>query len=118
MQKLKLTLVAATAATLGLAGVGTALASQGSSTPRPSNPSITAPADTAGPADTDNVQEGDQTTPDTAAEATETTGSETASSETASSETAGESAVDDGNDGGHADPEGVDVNHEGGADEK
>lgn len=25
---------------------------------------------------------------------------------------------DDGNDGGHADPDGVDVNHEGGADEK
>ncbi|TFD21373.1 hypothetical protein [Cryobacterium sp. TMS1-13-1] len=35
-------------------------------------------------------------------------------------ETPGSEAAtpDDGNDGGHADPEGVDVNHEGGADEK
>ena len=35
-------------------------------------------------------------------------------------ETPGSEAAtpDDGNDGGHADPEGIDVNHEGGADEK
>jgi hypothetical protein len=35
--------------------------------------------------------------------------------ETTDPETSG---VSDGNDGGHADPEGVDVNHEGAADEK
>ncbi|MEO6205686.1 MAG: hypothetical protein ABIO67_09925, partial [Mycobacteriales bacterium] len=63
-------------------------------------------------ADTDTLQEGNQTSPDVpgAADAAEPAGTEKAD--------ASETGASDGNDGGHADVEGVDVNHEGGADEK
>ena len=94
MNKIKLTVVAL--ATVGFAAAGISTAFAGSS-----NSSSKAPAASTAAADTDNVQEGDQTTQDGpgAAEAPET-------------------GPSDGNDGGHADPEGVDVNHEGGPDEK
>ena len=42
----------------------------------------------------------------------------TAAETAAGTETASETGPSDGNDGGHADAPGVDVNHEGGADEK
>jgi hypothetical protein len=81
--------------------------------PLPANtvPARTSPAPTAdkpasnGAADTDNVQSGDQTTPDSpAASATENSGE------------APETAGSDGP-GGHADPPG-DVQHQGGASEQ
>lgn len=63
-------------------------------------------APSSGTAVTDTATPGTPDAPDSESEsAGETTGTE--------SVTPG-----DGNDGGHADPEGVDVNHEGGADEK
>ena len=96
MNKIKLTVVALATVGLGAVGISTAFAGSPNSAPKAPAAS-TAAADT----DTDNVQEGDQTTQDGpgAAEAPET-------------------GPSDGNDGGHADPEGVDVNHEGGPDEK
>lgn len=75
----------------------------------------TADAETADSAkDTDTLQQGDQSTPDTgtAAETESTTES------AAGTEAASETGPSDGNDGGHADAPGADVNHEGGANEK
>jgi hypothetical protein len=133
MNKIKLTVVALATAGVGLVGVNTAFAGTPHTAPK-------APA--VHPAtDGDNVQQGDQTTPDVpgaveAPEATSTTSARqsasvtsapaaSATGETPGTETpdatessASESGTSDGNDGGHADPEGVDVNHVGGADEK
>ena len=61
-------------------------------------------APNSGTAETDTATPGTPDAPDSES-AGETTGTESAT-------------PGDGNDGGHADPEGVDVNHEGGADEK
>jgi len=128
MNKIKVTFVALATAGVGLVGVNTAFA--GSPHTPPKAPAV-APA-----TDGDNVQEGDQTTPDVpgaveAPEATSTKGAaqstsvKSAAAETPGTETpdgtesgSSESGASDGNDGGHADPEGVDVNHVGGADEK
>ncbi len=124
MNKIKLAIVAVTTRGLGVAGVSTAFAGQPTSTVPTKAPAATAPQ-----ADTDTVQQGDQTTPDLpgAADATETVisgtsaatksapkGTSGAASEAASSE----SGVSDGNDGGHQDAEGIDVNHQGDANEK
>jgi hypothetical protein len=131
MNKIKVTLVALVTAGVGLAGVNTAFAGSPQTTPK-------APA-VAPSTDGDNVQEGDQTTPDVpgAVDSPEATSSkvaarstsvksvkfaaaETPTAETPGVETPGaaEAGASDGNDGGHADPVGVDVNHVGGADEK
>jgi hypothetical protein len=56
-------------------------------------------------ADTDNIQEGDQTGPDTGAEATSEAGGET------TTETGGESATESDGPGGHEDPAG-NVDHQ------
>jgi hypothetical protein len=86
------TIAAAGIIALALTGVGVSGAI--AATPAPSSP-VT-----------------DGATPGTGA--TEAPGTES-TTETTDPETDG---VSDGNDGGHADPEGIDVNHEGGADEK
>jgi hypothetical protein len=75
-------------------GAGAALAATSTPTPQSSNSAPTA-------------------TPSTDVEVPDAT--EAAAVETAGSES---STVSDGNDGGHADPTGADVNHEGGASEK
>lgn len=110
-----------------LASVGLGLSSVAQAAPVTSTkPPVAAPvvasvSPTAGDAetadsakDTDTLQQGDQTTPDTgtAAETESTTES------AAGTETASETGPSDGNDGGHADAPGADVNHEGGANEK
>jgi hypothetical protein len=135
MNKIKITVVALATAGVGLVGVNTAFAGTAHITPK-------APA-VAPATDGDNVQERDQSTPDVpgAVEAPEATSSKVAAQSTSTSvkaaaaksaaaETPGtetpdgteagvsETGASDGNDGGHADPEGVDVNHEGGAGEK
>lgn len=135
MNKIKATVVVLAAAGAGLAGINAAFAGTVHNTPKP--PTV-APA-----TDGDNVQEGDQTTADVpgAVEVPEATNSKvpatstsssvksatakpaaevTPTTETADATTSGasETGASDGNDGGHADPEGVDVNHEGGVDEK
>jgi hypothetical protein len=143
MNKIKVTVVTLATAGIGLVGVNTAFAGSHLTTPK-------APA--VSPAtDGDNVQQGDQTTPDVpgAVEAPEATSTKVGAQsmplsansapaksasvrsaadhpvteapdakEGASGSGASESSASDGNDGGHADPEGVDVNHEGGAGEK
>jgi hypothetical protein len=86
------TIAAAGIIALALTGVGVSGAI--AATPAPSSP-VT-----------------DGTTPGTGA--TEAPGTES-TTETTGLESDG---VSDGNDGGHADPEGIDVNHEGAADEK
>ncbi len=97
MNKIKITVVALATAGVGLVGVNTAFAGSAHTTPK-------APA-VAPAADSTSVKSAAAETP-----VTETPdGTESGASETGAS---------DGNDGGHADPEGVDVNHEGGADEK
>jgi hypothetical protein len=78
---------------LALTGIGSGAALAG-----------TPAAPTSGTAVTDTATPGTPEAPDSES-AVETPGSESAT-------------PGDGNDGGHADPEGVDVNHEGGADEK
>lgn len=104
-------------AVLGLATVGITNAVASTRVTPPTAPAATAPAtasatgsatESSTAADTDNVQEGDQSTPDVPGAADEATGAESATSE---------SGVSDGADGGHEDPPG-DVNHEGGAGEK
>ena len=109
---------AALLASVGLGLGSVAQAAPATSTILPAVAAVsatTADAETADSAkDTDSLQEGDQTTPDTgtAAETESTTES------AAGSEPASETGPSDGNDGGHADAPGADVNHEGGADEK
>ena len=79
----------------------------------------TADAETADSAkDTDTLQQGDQTTPDTGTSAEAAAGTESTTESAAGTETASETGPSDGNDGGHADAPGADVNHEGGANEK
>ena len=130
MNKLKIIVVSAATVGLGAAGVTAAFASS----PSPKPPAVTStPAGAT--TDGDTLQEGDQTTPDVpgavdAAEAPETAGSETAEEvgpalvETADTGTeanesaTAESGPSDGNDGGHEDPAGADVNHVGGPNEK
>jgi hypothetical protein len=89
--------IIASAAVLTLVGSVTGVAvasSKGTATPKPATTETT-----IGP-DTDNIQQGDQTTPDNGASATAT-------------ETSGESAGENQSDGpgGHADPAG-DVDHQ------
>ena len=119
MNKLKIIVVSAATVGLGAAGVTAAFASS----PSPKPPAVTStPAGAT--TDGDTLQEGDQTTPDVpgavdAAEAPETAGSETADTGTEANESAtAESGPSDGNDGGHEDPAGADVNHVGGPNEK
>jgi len=96
----KKTIVVTAVLALALAGIGAGAANASTSAPSnsssvstPTTASVTPPA-----ADTE--------VPD----ATEAPGGATETVETP--------GVSDGNDGGHADPEGVDVNNEGGASEK
>lgn len=64
--------------------------------------------------DADTLQQGDTTAPDAGAPQQTAGGNEPGTEATSGNESAGS----DGNDGGHADPPGVDVNHEGGAGER
>jgi hypothetical protein len=101
-----ITAILATAAALTVGGV--AVAQSGSkphhkkATHHATRHAVRHAAETTGP-DTDNVQSGDTTTPDT--------GSAAATSETSSSETASESAPSDGP-GGHEDEPGAEVDHQ------
>ncbi len=114
----KTLLVAVTALTIAGSVTGVALAAGGSKAPKAPAVEVTTP-------DTDNVQSGDQTSPDIATKATEKasvvgakstssaseTGSEDPSAETGGTENGVETGgVSDGP-GGHADPPG-NVNHE------
>ncbi len=98
MKRFKKLLVTGTAVFAVVASVtGAALASN-RGTKAPSRPA-TSVAETA---DTDNIQEGDQTSPDNESES---------SGESDSSEESKSSGESDGP-GGHEDPPGQDVNHE------
>jgi hypothetical protein len=80
-----------------------------SSTPVPAAPTqATTAQENATAPDTDNVQQGDQTTPDQAS-ATEATG-ETASE--SATDPANEPGVTENNGTGHADPDGQNVDHQ------
>jgi hypothetical protein len=96
-------LVAGLTAAGALAFGGAALAGAAS------NPSPPAPPVASAPADTDTIQQGDQTAPDTGTAASESS-SESVSSESASestsSESAPESTVASDGPGGHADEPG------------
>jgi hypothetical protein len=98
MSKVKLAVVGLAVAAISATGVGAAFAA----TPAHSKAPVTAPAKTTSTADTDNVQQGDQTGVDSAASGTETAAPETVAPETAAAET---SATSDGP-GGHQDPAG------------
>jgi len=112
MLKTKLTIVAVGVAALGAAGVGTAFASTPSSAVRPVHTQVVqAPAEAPGTEVGDapggpDVQQGDQSTPDTAS-GTEQAGSEKASAVETSTETSGsETAGASDGPGGYADPAG------------
>ena len=98
------------AAVLAVTALTGGVASAQSGPPTPSGSTATETA-TGTDTDTDTLQQGDQTTPDTAAEQANETANETAA------ESAGESAAADDGPGGHEDPPG-DIQHEGGANEK
>jgi hypothetical protein len=97
-------------AVLGVAALalgGSAIAAATSGTPAKSAAKAAAEPKATG-ADTDNIQSGDQTTPDSttkAANAGETNVSETSTSETSGESTSESSTPSDGP-GGHADPAG------------
>ena len=112
MMKSKLAIVAVGVAALGAAGVGTAFASTPSSSVRPVHTQVVqAPAEAPGTEVADapggpDVQQGDQSTPDTAS-STEQAGSEKASAAETSTETPGsETAGASDGPGGYADPAG------------
>ena len=105
------------AAVVAVVGGYSAIASaQGSTAAPPVKAAQTAPAEPVGGPDTDNIQSGDQTTPDTggvvtkatAAQATEAPGTEQnpASEQPGAPESAGESAANSDGPGGHADEPG------------
>ncbi len=97
MKTTKILVTGIAALALGGSVAGAAVASGGTTTvPKP------ATAETSSTADTDNIQQGDQTGPDTPA------GSDSSS---AQEETETESSSDSDGPGGHQDPPG-DVNHE------
>lgn len=110
----KTALVAVTALIVVGSVTAAALASsRGTTAPKPA-----APAVASATPDADNIQSGDQTSPDTGTEAPEATSGTKATQdepggETPDSETGGEDggATSDGP-GGHEDPPGQDVNHE------
>ena len=95
-----MTAVAPIAAIAALVAGGVAYASSGGSAAQhaKANTSATAEPDQSGP-DTDNIQSGDQTTPDTGSNAEQ------------SSETSGESGLANDGPGGHADAPG-NVDHQ------
>lgn len=93
-KRTKITAVLTTAFMLAALG-GVAIAKTGSSSKSGSAAEVTAP-------DTDNVQEGDQTTPDNGVETAEADGTDTAEG----TDTAGESAQESDGPGGHEDPAG------------
>ena len=97
---MKLGVTVGALASLAVGGSAIATAAQKGGAPTPPAPAIATPAqaDTASAVDSDNVQQGDQSAPETAdaAEAPESATSESASES---------SAVTDGP-GGHADPAG------------
>ena len=96
---IKKTLIAGSAVLVLVGSVGgAALASNKTAPSKPATTSET----TTGP-DTDNIQQGDQTTPDTAGQTSEATGE-------TSDESSGENGPSDGP-GGHADPAG-NVDHQ------
>lgn len=108
----KTMLVAVTALVVAGSVTGAALAaSAGSKAPRSAPHAITATTP-----DTDNIQSGDQTPPDTGNQAPEPNSGAKAKAKTAADETGGEdTSTETGNSdgpGGHADPPGQDVNHE------
>jgi hypothetical protein len=126
--KAKLTAVAVVTVGLAAVGIGNAVASQPQA--KPQAPAVTAPAKAAvapavapaarpavTTADADTLQQGDQTTPDAPGTAESTTEAPGAP-ETAEAPGAPETGPSDGNDGGHADPEGANVDHVGGPNEK
>ena len=131
MKLTKKTVAGTVGAAALLASVGLGLTSVAQAAPATATkPPVAAPAvasvsPTAGDAetadsakDTDTLQQGDQTTSDTGTSAEAAAGTESTTEPAAGTETASETGPSDGNDGGHADAPGVDVNHEGGADEK
>ncbi len=112
MMKTKLAIVAVGVAALGAAGVGTAFASTPSSSVRPVHTQVVqAPAEAPGTEVADaaggpDVQQGDQSTPDTAS-GTGQAGSKKASAAETSTETPGsETAGASDGPGGYADPAG------------
>ncbi len=112
MLKTKLAIVAVGVAALGAAGVGTAFANAHSSSVRPVHTQVVqAPAEAPGTEVADapggpDVQQGDQSTPDTAS-STEQAASEKASAPETSTETSGsETAGASDGPGGYADPAG------------
>jgi hypothetical protein len=114
-KRLKTTLGAAAAlAALALGGSAIASAGQAAKKPVKNTATKSVAAEPTGGADTDSIQSGDQTTPDTrgsaakSAKAASATGSEAAgeSSSETSSETSSESSAPSDGPGGHEDPEG------------
>ncbi|MDQ1449534.1 MAG: hypothetical protein QOC79_2505 [Actinomycetota bacterium] len=107
MMDLKRKLAVGAVGVVGFAGLGAGVAAAQTTPSAPKAP-VTAPA----PADTDNVQSGDQTTPDVpgAAEKPEATAAaEKAGTETAGPEEPGDASLPGG---GHADPAGQNVDHQ------
>ena len=96
---IKKTLVGGTAVLMLIGSVGGAALASSRHAAAPK----AATSETTTGADTDNIQQGDQTTPDVAGQASETTGE-------SSGESSGETGPSDGP-GGHADPAG-NVDHQ------
>jgi hypothetical protein len=112
LNKIGLGAAAGTAALVALGGMGVVSAQAATRTPAASVAPGTSHSEASSP--------GTDTDP-TVNDKADTAGSSESASETASEgagETAAEAGVSDGNDGGHQDQPGVDVNHVGGADEK
>ncbi len=101
MKKIKIVTIAALA--LGLTGLG---AGGAFATTAQANPSSSSSTSVANAPDATQEAPGTETNDPAESEAMETPGTEQAGTN------------NDGNDGGHADQEGVDVNHEGGDSEK
>ena len=112
----KLIAVGSVATVTALAATGIALANGRTSAPtRPTKATVVSATDT------DNIQEGDQNSPDTAGQATETSATATSATTKVSTGSAqsgenegsgeGESTGESDGPGGHQDPPG-DVNHE------
>jgi hypothetical protein len=116
MRKRLKTTVGATAALAALALGGSAIASATQGTKSHSQKhavkhAVAKSTEAVGGPDTDSIQSGDQTTPDTAgAKASSAAASETSGSESAT-ETSSESASASDGPGGHEDPEG-NVDHQ------
>ena len=95
---MKLGVTISALAALAVGGSAIATAAQKGGAPAPPVSTITTPADTASSNDGDNVQQGDQSAPDTAGAAE--------APDSAAAESASESSAASDGPGGHADPAG------------